>query len=414
MIKGLMITPPVIGRIAIGKVVERNGKRLPEKDDEFTITTQVQSRGQWILHPLDEALRIAADKVHVGIKEGLSPSVCDAGEDSLITTDVEQTVPVNSTARAARSGKRSLKEKMGVAADPNAEQTSAGSQSATPSSATAGTTTSATPARRKLRSIPVRVLFNDPDLNLRANYTLFDRTTARPVCVGDGESCKRVSSKGLESLPCPGPDVCVFGKDGCKPYGRLNLIVGDSDELGSFVFRTTGFNSIRTLAARLQYFAAVSGGRLASMPLELKLRGKSTTQSHRSAIYYADLIVRSGMSLSTAIAQAKEVCAQRQAAGFDQTALDEAARLGYANGSFEETPDEAVDIVEEFYPQGAEPQTEPGQQMPSHGDDFDAASRNETQSSSPEQNRAALLRSPTRTADMRRGNGTHNPYSPRP
>lgn len=42
MIKGLMITPPVIGRIAIGKVVERNGKRLPEKDDEFTITTQVQ------------------------------------------------------------------------------------------------------------------------------------------------------------------------------------------------------------------------------------------------------------------------------------------------------------------------------------------------------------------------------------
>jgi hypothetical protein len=50
MIKGLMITPPVIGRISIGKVVEKNGKRLPEKDDEFTITTQVQQRGQWVLH----------------------------------------------------------------------------------------------------------------------------------------------------------------------------------------------------------------------------------------------------------------------------------------------------------------------------------------------------------------------------
>jgi hypothetical protein len=49
MIKGLMITPPVIGRISIGKVVEKNGKRLPEKDDEFTITTQVQQR-QWVLH----------------------------------------------------------------------------------------------------------------------------------------------------------------------------------------------------------------------------------------------------------------------------------------------------------------------------------------------------------------------------
>ena len=44
MLKGLALTPPVIGRISIGKVVEKNGKRLPEKDDEFTLTSQVQSR----------------------------------------------------------------------------------------------------------------------------------------------------------------------------------------------------------------------------------------------------------------------------------------------------------------------------------------------------------------------------------
>ena len=43
MIKGLTITPPILGRITIGKVVEKNGKRLPEKDDQFTITSQVQS-----------------------------------------------------------------------------------------------------------------------------------------------------------------------------------------------------------------------------------------------------------------------------------------------------------------------------------------------------------------------------------
>ena len=44
MLKGLAITPPAIGRISIGRVVERNGKRLPEKDDQFTLTTQVQTR----------------------------------------------------------------------------------------------------------------------------------------------------------------------------------------------------------------------------------------------------------------------------------------------------------------------------------------------------------------------------------
>lgn len=308
MIKGLMITPPVIGRISIGKVVEKNGKRLPEKDDEFTITTQVQQRGQWVLHPLDEALRRAQS--HDGIKEGAQPS--DEEKDS-----------------NARPGKRTLKEKMGVSAD---------------------AVEAPSPARRKLRSIPVRVLFNDPDLNLRADYCMFDRSTARPVCVGNGETCRRVTDQGLEEQACPSPDVCRFGMGHCKPYGRLNVIIGDSDELGSFVFRTTGFNSIRTLAARLQYFAAVSGGHLACMPLELKLRGKSTTQSHRSAIYYADLVVRSGTSLNEAISQAHTMSAERLAAGFDQSALDSAAQLGFANGSFEDAPDEAAEIVDEFYP----------------------------------------------------------------
>ena len=63
----------------------------------------------------------------------------------------------------------------------------------------------------------------------------------------------------------------------CKAYARLNVVLGDGedDALGSFVLRTTSFNTIRTIAARLQYFSAVSGGRLACLPLELKLRGKS-------------------------------------------------------------------------------------------------------------------------------------------
>lgn len=33
MLKGLAITPPVVGRISIGRIVEKNGKWLPEKED---------------------------------------------------------------------------------------------------------------------------------------------------------------------------------------------------------------------------------------------------------------------------------------------------------------------------------------------------------------------------------------------
>ena len=57
MIKGLAITPPVLGRISIGRVVEKHGKRIPEKDDQFTITSQIQSKEGWLVHPLDETLR---------------------------------------------------------------------------------------------------------------------------------------------------------------------------------------------------------------------------------------------------------------------------------------------------------------------------------------------------------------------
>lgn len=269
MLKGLAITPPVIGRISIGRVVEKNGKRLPEKDDQFTITSQMQHASGWLLHPLDETLR----KTEPGKPAG------------------------------------------------------------------------------KLRSIPVRLLFNDTDLNLRAEYSLFDRKTGRPVCVGDGETCRRVTNGGITSMGCPTPDGCAFGEaGGCKPYGRLNVAIGEEDELGSFILRTTSYNSIRTLSARLHYFSAVSGGLLACLPLELKLRGKSTTQSFRSAIYYVDLGVRSGNSLEETIVQARELDARRRATGFDQTALDAAARAGFANGAFEESAEESAAVAEEFYP----------------------------------------------------------------
>jgi len=147
MLKGFAITPPVVGRISIGRVVERNGMRLPEKDDQFTLTSQVQNRDGWLLHPFDDVLRQQAGG--------------------------------------------------------------------------------------KLRNLQVRLLFNDPSLNLRADYNLFDRSTGRPVCVGNGENCRRSGQNGIETLPCPGSDTCRFAEGQCKPYARFNVQIGDEDETGA-------------------------------------------------------------------------------------------------------------------------------------------------------------------------------------
>jgi hypothetical protein len=271
MIKGLVITPPVLGRISIGKIVEKNGKRLPEKDDQFTITSQIQNKEGWVKHPLDEQLRVKA------------PS-------------------------------------------------------------------------QKLRTIPVRMIFNDPELNLRAEYSLFDRQTGRPVCMGNGETCQRLTNQGVEQHPCPSPDLCALAQGGlCKPYGRLYVNLDESDEFGSFVFRTTGFNSIRTLSARLRYYHAASNGLLSCLPLQLTLRGKSTTQSYRTPVYYVDLTLREGIHLQEAIQTAKEIDQKSKLAGFNQHALDQIALQGYGNSQFEVDSEDGMNVVEEFY-QGEEGQ----------------------------------------------------------
>ncbi|MGA8882345.1 MAG: hydrolase or metal-binding protein [Acinetobacter sp.] len=267
MIKGLAITPPILGRISIGKMVEKNGKRLPEKDDQFTLTSQIQNKDGWIKHPLDEQFRAKA---------------------------------------------------------PN----------------------------QKLRTIPVRMIFNDPELNLRAEYTLFDRQTGRPVCAGNGETCRRRTQQGIERHPCPSPDLCPLAQGGlCRPYGRLYVNLDESDELGAFIFRTAGFNSIRTLAARLSYYHAASDGLLSCLPLQLILRGKSTAQSYRTPVYYVDLTLCDGISLQDAIISAKQIDQQSKDAGFNQDALDQMARQGYGNAGFELDDEESTDTLEEFYPE---------------------------------------------------------------
>lgn len=269
MIKGLALTPPVIGRISIGRVVEKNGKRLPEKDDEFTITSQIQHKDGWITHPLDETLR------------GSSGS--------------------------------------------------------------------------KLRTIPIKLLFDDPDLNLRASYTLFNRQTGRPMCVGNGETCRRATAEGIQTFECRTPDGCELAQGShCKPYGRLNVRVGDDDALGTFILRTTGFNTIRTLLARMAYLSALTGGILASLPLELRLRGKSTTRSHRAPIYFVDLTIRTGQSLHEAVEHARAERVTQTELGLDQAALDEVARRGFCLGAFEDTEEDGLAVVNEYFPETAQ------------------------------------------------------------
>ena len=139
---------------------------------------------------------------------------------------------------------------------------------------------------------------------------------------------------------------------------RLHMNFNKLDEFDPFIFRTTGFNSIRTLAARLSYYHAASNGLLSCLPLQLILRGKSTTQSYRQPVYYVDLTLREGISLNEAIMQAKQMDEHSKQAGFYQEALDFTARKGFGNGRMDVDMEEGSEVVEEFDQQIEETQTE--------------------------------------------------------
>lgn len=260
MLKGFCYTPPVIGRITIGETVEKDGKRIPRKSDEISITAQHKKDGQWVDHPLDTALR---------------------------------------------GGK----------------------------------------TNEKLREIPVRLLFDDPDLSFRESYEAF--VGSRQVCVGDGERAKRRGVDGaLEEVVCNGPDSCAFGSEKthrCKPFARLNVqIEGQDDPLSTFIFRTSGWNSIRTLRSKLEYLYGAFGA-LAGLPLKLVMRGKSTQLSFNTPFFYLDLMLRDSTPKGV-IDALDEQRMWRAGLQFDYAGLENAARQGLRNGAFEETQDDAPDI----------------------------------------------------------------------
>lgn len=64
--------------------------------------------------------------------------------------------------------------------------------------------------------------------------------------------------------------------------------------------------------------------------------------------------VRSGVAIEDALSEAREIEARRLAAGFDQQALEQAAREALANGAFEDSEDEGAEVVEEFFNQEPE------------------------------------------------------------
>jgi hypothetical protein len=66
----------------------------------------------------------------------------------------------------------------------------------------------------KLRSIPVRMLFNDPDLNLRAEYSMFDRQDGGRSVLAMVRPAGAVTTNGRPDTSLSVTGFCELAKGG--------------------------------------------------------------------------------------------------------------------------------------------------------------------------------------------------------
>lgn len=196
----------------------------------------------------------------------------------------------------------------------------------------------------RITEIPVRLMFNDPELNLRARYEAFDKE-GRTVCAGNGKCARRREGGKVVTVDCPGAQTCAFGREArCDLFARLNVMIeGQDDEFSSFILRTESYNAVRTLYAKMGRMRAMFGNRLVGVPFLLKLRQKATSMSCWTKFWYADLVLNK-VDKFQAVRMAKEYEEAMEAAGLSQQAFEQEAIAGLQNGAFEEDAEDYEEI----------------------------------------------------------------------
>jgi len=188
-----------------------------------------------------------------------------------------------------------------------------------------------------LTTIPVYLLFDDIDSNFYTTYNCYQGKTR--ICTGDGEKAIVLKSGEETTCPCPRLDQDYKGNTPCKPYGRLNVVLQSMDMIGgSWVYRTTGWNSVQDILGSLMLIKRVAG-RLSGIPLMMKLFPKTTQLPRGPVTVYTVSLIFAGSAIALA-----ETAKQCPMIGHDEDLVPDQ----------EIAAEEEKEIAEEFFP----PETE--------------------------------------------------------
>ena len=137
------------------------------------------------------------------------------------------------------------------------------------------------PEGGKITEIPVRLLYDDIDLNFQTRYACYRGN--RCWCSGDGEKAQRLAGENngkYQEVPCPCERVDPYytGQDRCKILGTLQVLIEGTDRIGGvWKYRTTSWNTVNAVLSSLALIKTITGGPLAGIPLWMVLSPKTVT-----------------------------------------------------------------------------------------------------------------------------------------
>jgi hypothetical protein len=201
------------------------------------------------------------------------------------------------------------------------------------------------------KELDVSLLYNDPTLNFFTRYNQYKG--GKCMCSGDGELA--VKEDGTE-LVC-NPDTCLlFKTKKCKANGILSVILKDSPRLGGvYKFRTTSFNSIRSILSSLFFIQSLTGGVLADIPLKMTVSPQSVNpvgSPTAQTIYVVNLEYPGNME----DLQKHTIELMTRKAGMQSKIVELEAQARVAITAAE-SKEEIQDVEAEFYPAAEEVST---------------------------------------------------------
>jgi hypothetical protein len=228
------------------------------------------------------------------------------------------------------------------------------------------------PEGGKITEVPVRLLYDDIDLNFMTRYALYRGN--RCWCSGDGEWASRLGEGRVEDrtvspgyreatanefgqVPCPcgRQDPFYTGQDRCKILGTLQVLIEGTDRIGGvWKYRTTSWNTVNATLSSLALIKTITGGPLAGIPLHLVLSPKTVTvptTGQNMVVYVVSLEYRGP---EPQLAELGYNIARRRLEHQVRMEQVEAEARRLLLPPHAEPPEEQAETGAEFYPQAEE------------------------------------------------------------